>query len=358
MNTFAPLYKIDSKGKKRVFKIEMFSPETGYRTSAGLLDGKLVSRDYYPHPKGKNSTAEQVFKDATSKWNKKLNRELYDLNIDCTTPPAFVKPMLARNYTEVPHQLNWKRGGWTAQRKFNGVRCIAQYEDGNAILTSKKGKRYNNSVIEASLIEQVFSKHPNYKPDCELYLHNVELGDVTHAVAHNDPNLQLQVFDLVNENVHFEGRSNLVFDLALTGSLVYVPHVEIYSEADMIKAHDIYVKQGYEGVMIRNLNDEYEIGIRSASLFKRKTFEESEFEIVDVEQDKDGGAILVLITTSGVRFNSRPMGKNAYRKALWEQRNTILHKMVTVKYSSLLASGAPEFNRTLNKGGHLIRDYE
>ena len=354
MKYFHPLYKIDSKGKTRIFIVNIVD-NTTYETSTGILDGNMITKSYQPTAKGKNTVLEQVEKDAQSKWNKKYQRELYSENLSKPHPLAFIQPMLAKDYTKVPHQVKWVHDIYVASKKLNGVRCVAQCQNKSVLLTSRKGKIYSVPHLEVELYQQVFRNNPHLILDGELYIHGVELGDVTHAVANSDkhPELEYHAFDIIDENLEFEFRLEELSKLNLTGLLQYVDCEPVHNQSELYAAHDKFVTQGYEGVMLRDLCSMYEIGKRSLGLFKRKVFEDDEFEIVNVDEDKEGGAILILQTKSGVQFRSRPMGTNEYRKELLQNKNTIIGKQATSRYSTLLATGAPEFNRTV-----AIRDYE
>ena len=81
MKQFPPLFKIDSKGKTRVYTIRLLKQGTEYMTSTGIAQGNFVCRIYNPTPKGKNTLEQQVKKDAQSKWNKKYKRDLYSENL-------------------------------------------------------------------------------------------------------------------------------------------------------------------------------------------------------------------------------------------------------------------------------------
>jgi len=369
MTTRTPiLYKIDTKGKRRIWYAEL--TDNSYTTFAGLEYGALTSKTYTIAPgkaKGKNTPAQQAEKDMLSRERKKYERELYSYDLDKPHPLAFVQPMLALDLTKVPKRAKWESAEFTTQPKLNGVRCIANIEGADVRLTSRKGKTYKVSHLEAQL-QEIFKQHPELELnkvslDGEIYIHGVELGDITHAIANpgceDHARLELRLFDCT-EFDKFEKRYELLESLSVGSydklSIVACTPVKNFKELKVL--HDAHVANGFEGVMLRDVNAFYEHGKKTIALFKYKEFQDSEFIIVNVTQDSEGGAILTLTTTQGITFDSRPMGTDQYRLKLWEERNTLPGKWVTVRYSTLLASGAPEFNRTLYKQGGLIRDYE
>lgn len=69
-----------------------------------------------------------------------------------------------------------------------------------------------------------------------------------------------------------------------------------HSEEQIKELHDKFVKQGYEGAIIRNIGHGYIEG-RSNDLMKLKVFDTTEFEVVDVLEaggNDAGTAIFVL----------------------------------------------------------------
>ena len=360
-NTLTTLFKKDSKGKTRIYETRLFPDH--FSTLSGLLGGNLTECEHWPTPKGGRTLAEQIISEAQSRWDKKFQRELYHVDPTFKTPHPhqFEQPMLAHDYTKVPHRVDWSHS-WSVQPKLNGVRCIAEHRsDGAVILTSRKGKRYDVPYIA----NQLAALPRGTMLDGELYIHGVELGDVTHAVANagEHPHLQYHVFDMLSiagidvKQDPFVIRSQRVKDLfedKLKGalSLKRVPTVAVLDEHDLFIDHSSYTAKGYEGAMLRDNDAPYE-NKRSLGLFKYKTFQDDEFVIKDVNPDKDGGAILTLSTDTGQLFQSRPMGTDEYRARLLADRTSVIGKMATVKYSTLLKTGVPEFNRVIG-----VRDYE
>lgn len=353
------LKKIDSKGKTRVWYAELDGNQ--YTTYAGEESGRLISKTYtITEPKGKNTPEEQAKKDMESRERKKHQRELYSYDLSKPHPLAFIQPMLARDFTKVGHQVKWDVNNYCAQPKLDGVRTIAQYDKNNKVvkLTSRKGKRYYVPTVEAELL-RIFTSHPDLILDGELYIHNMELGDITHRVAHPeiDWGLGYHVFDIVDETKMFSMRHNMLKNIILTdGVLDIVPSINI-TEPDLNKHHDDFVNKGYEGLILRDLNTPYEIGKRPLGLFKYKKFQDSEFPLIDIVPDNEDGCRFVLKAPSGETFLSRPMGTNAMRTHFLQEKHKFIGHNVTVKYSKLLKTGVPEFNRVINTDA-FIRNYE
>lgn len=352
------LRKIDSKGKTRVWYAEKIG--TSYTTYSGVEGGSLISKSYTPTAKGKNSITEQVEKDMKSKERKKHERELYSYDLSKPHPLHFIAPQLARDYTKVPHQIDWANKKYVAQAKLDGVRTIAQLVDGRVQLTSRKGKRYKVEHIERQLAASIFQFAPDMIIDGELYIHNMELGDITHSVANNKSTLQYHMFDLVDEYLPFLQRMQKLRSTIQPATCcdLYTVHDIPLTKDTVDSLHDAYVNQGYEGLIMREAHALYEVGKRPLGLFKYKKFITEEFELLDILPDSEDGCRFLLKSHTGDNtFLSRPMGTNATRNYLLHNKLLYIGAMVTVKFSKFLASGLPEFNRVINTDA-LIRDYE
>ena len=191
----------------------------------------------------------------------------------------------------------------------------------------------------------------------------MELGDITHRVAHSDSSLEYHIFDIVDETLPFTERM-LSAQSKVLSKITHLTHRSLYVVSSMpvvehiiTAVHNVFVKQGYEGLILRDNAALYEIGKRPLGLFKYKHFKESEFELIDIVPDSEDGCRFVLDAGNGEQFLSRPMGTNQVRANFLANKIKYIGHPVTVKYSKILASGIPEFNRVI-KTDVLIRDYE
>lgn len=111
---------------------------------------------------------------------------------------------------------------------------------------------------------------------------------------------------------------------------------------------------GYEGAMYR-ADAAYE-NKRSNHLLKLKTFDDSEFKIVDIEEGRgrlSGAAIMVCATKSGETFNCKMEGSIDNLKIILSNKRKAIGKLLTVRYQGLTNGNVPRFPI-----GVSIRDYE
>lgn len=273
-----------------------------------------------------------------------------------------VKPMLACGYREDKVELPT-----FLQPKYDGVRCLAIRTPEGVGLFSRGGKPYFASEIEKELLEVM---QPGQILDGELYSHKeLTFQEIISAVKDRKdgneflPKIQYFVYDMPDVDAAFRERW---FDLCelLRGKklkkIVLSQISQVMQIADIMKKHDEWVDDGYEGLMIRNKRGRYEFGNRSNDLIKYKVMKDSEFEIVDVLEatgrDK-GTAVFVCMATlkdgSVSKFNARPEGTKELRTSYFNDRKKLIGKMLTVRFQKLSDDGIPIF-----PVGVIVRDYE
>jgi len=353
------LYKIDSKNRTREWSITVLN--NTFTTHAGLVDGKMVEKTTVCKPKNigranETTAIQQASLEAQAKWIKKRDRELYVIFEDIGKPQLYIPSMLALDATKVGHRIKWGRALYVGQAKLNGVRCTTKYfGPGDIRLFSRKGKEYKVPHIQEQL-EKLYYKFGdnNLSFDGELYIHNMELGDISGAVSGDklQPLLEFRIFDLANPNMSFTHRNKMLKetdDLSWAPALTHVPIDIVSSMEDAKRMHDKFIRRGYEGLIIRDVEYEYQFGKRTPALFKYKEFQDDEFEIIDVEPDKDGDqAVLVYQTAAGIVFKARSRGTNDYREHQLAYPLEYIGRFGTVRFSNLLKSGVPEFPRGIH----------
>jgi DNA ligase-1 len=144
---------------------------------------------------------------------------------------------------------------------------------------------------------------------------------------------------------------------AFKESPVYLtPYKLCHSIEEIREYHRECVQEGYEGVIIRNLDSLYEFGFRSRNLIKLKDFDDSEFTIADVVEGtgRDAGtAVFELYLPDGRKFKARPVGTFEQRKDYFDNRTELVGKQCTVKYQGFSDDGVPRFPVAI-----AVRDYE
>ena len=362
------VYKKTSTGKIQQWRAWVVKTDDGYllKVESGQTDGKLkeTSGQVINEGKQKRTAEEQAIFQADSKLKKKRDEAYFDTIEDAQTQIKLL-PMLAHPFTKRKHNITYPA---VVQRKFDGVRCLARInDDGKVTLLSRKGKEFPHlSHIRREVLN--FNKNPNIVLDGELYSDTLtfqELVGLVRRVTLKEGNdrqmleVSLRVYDCINleEEPDFNERHLLITDITNGAKyLSLVENISVKDEKEIHAAQARFVEEGYEGAMVRNLTGAYAIGKRSANLQKVKTFLDGEYEIVEFTQgtgDETGCVIWVCKTNDGNQFSVRPRGTRESRQELFQNGNTYIGKMLTVRYQELTDEGLPRF-----PVGITIRDYE
>jgi DNA ligase-1 len=133
-------------------------------------------------------------------------------------------------------------------------------------------------------------------------------------------------------------------NISLTDSVAITHTDNAESMEDVKRFHDLYVQEGFEGIMLRDPEGTYEIDKRSKYLQKYKEFMEEEFIIVGFHDGIDKGLVIWECETSnGMRFSAKPRGTQEYRSELFENATQYIGKKLTVIFQEYSTDGIPRF---------------
>lgn len=339
------LYKKTSTGKLRTWSVSV--QDDTFTVTYGEEGGKSTSKT--TKVKGKNigkanetNAHEQAVAEAKARWVKQVERELYTISGDLDKPSLYLQPELALDATKVGHRIPW--GQVVGETKLDGLRCL--YRPELHKLQSREGTFYD---APEHILEQM--KGVNRPLDGELYLMGTPLNDILGAARKWRPltdQLEFHAFDIADDSGSFLTRHGVLSNMFYDGGLIEQPHLQIVNyepitKDSMVDLHNKYVQAGYEGLIIRNLDSQYAFGERTTGIFKYKNFKEAEFIIVGVEEDKEGGAVLVLLTDQGNEFRARPRGTLDYRQSLMD--GACVGNQATIRYFAMTqtANSVPQF---------------
>ena len=210
-----------------------------------------------------------------------------------------IKPMLAQVYDSNKFTIEL-HSGVMVQPKLDGIRCIFT-KDG---AYSRAGNKFMNLAhLELKLV-QFFKKNPDIILDGELYNHKLKdnFEKIVSLVKKQKPTaddrldaqhlIQYYVYDVIPakpsmNKLHLERHDFLCkeFNKKKYARVIEVtPTYPIVNEEVMQKFHKAFLKQGYEGSIIR-ANQFYK-NKRSPWLLKVKDFSDTEATIVGYEEGK------------------------------------------------------------------------
>lgn len=227
-----------------------------------------------------------------------------------------ILPMLAKSYTgkiwsKIPNMI----GQW----KINGLRCfISAYRTDDIFRSvrlkfqSREGLIWHTlTYLEDYLIDAIppgfmlSMLNDNWILDGEVYLPGHTVNEINHFVK--DPNckenklLQFWCYDIAIQDMLQERRSDIRTHnlgnvahfvdinehLNNTKQLVILPDYNVYSDNNAVIFRDNFIRLGFEGLILRNPNVDYQYGRRRVGYmekFKSKT--DGKFLIVDIQSEQ------------------------------------------------------------------------
>jgi DNA ligase-1 len=278
------LYKKDTKGKIRT--LEMWTEDNELVQLTGLLDGAKVEARSVCTGKNagkKNETtgAMQAIKELKSKVTKKL-REGYFESLEDAKTISVEKPMLAHEYEK--HKKKIKGGMWV-QPKLDGQRA-----KGKAGSTYELYSRNNKKIETMHHITKALAGL-QLVLDGELYAHGVSFQDNMKLIKKYRPGesekVCWHVYD-IQMDAPYSDRQHLLLTWYERQSeevqkvVKLVPSYICENEEELKERHIQFLKEGYEGTMVRHGNKPYKVNGRCDQLLKYKDFIDITATLVDV----------------------------------------------------------------------------
>ena len=246
------------------------------------------------------------------------------------------------NIAEVNYPIN-------LQPKLDGFRCI--YYKGQ--LWSRTGKPFGNNNLSSYF--SILNAAEDYVLDGELYVESLsfnKLQTILNTYEHPVPNtLKFIVYDCMPK-VDWETqkclkpyherlkllRTVLNDKVANYKKVIDIPNDLVQNAAEAVDLYKKYLKQGYEGVMLKASEGLYKwkrVTVNSGEMLKLKPFKTIDLQVTNI-YDGEGkfqgvaGGVVVDYNGTAVRVGS---GFNdTMRKDLASKPNEFIGKMVEIKY--------------------------
>lgn len=351
----------------------------------GSEGGKLTEKlEWVTEGKQGRTPYQQAELQAEARLKKQYDKGYRESKEDLESTPLLA--MLASDYNKVGHRIQFP---CYTSVKYDGCRALAIKHCGEVRLESRTGQLFSVPCVEDALNKIM---QDGDVLDGEIYKHNYELQDILSAVKRTDTqkeidkafrkmskdstienadaydsaikiaylrdNLEFHIFD-IPMNGDFEVRLSAMDELFQNekdkfGGAIEMTQYDTCNSDEQLRStlHPRAVKDGFEGVMLRNKKGVYESGKRSGDLQKFKTFLDEEFLILDVVEDKQGnGVFLLKNNVNGLEFQC-VMGDLHQRKTQLHDKCKLKGKFLNVKFQTRYKSTLlPQFGV-----GQYIRD--
>ncbi len=305
------------------------------------------------------------------------------LSVNKTDALGRLKPMKAKQWKD-----SKRKYPMICQPKINGHRmCATLVRDVDGMfatnkakvkLLTKNGHEYKLDYVTDNLPESLFDG--NTVLDGEAYVHNEILSNIKKRLSISKDGVKFSRNSLDSHNVLF-----MIFDLSIpdvsqidrimikntllepikntlwynvkTNSYDwYSPNTEvpivnvmgtiINSDAEAYKHLEAALNSGFEGIVLRSMDDEYYFGGRRANMIKLKKTFSSEFEILDVIV-KNEDSIRTYISfkckndINDLTFEVTPEGNEQDRQDMVADKKSLIGKKANCTFYERTVTGLP-----------------
>jgi len=238
---------------------------------------------------------------------------------------------------------------WIVQPKLDGDRCRAVFDlEGKVTLYSSESKV---KVCVPHIVKELEeSGLKDLEFDGELYIHGWKfesIREITGRTINLHPDylkMQFHIFDLVSEQTQLTRRDRLLTFYSNTAFAVSSWFA--FSTEDLERILTEQLKEGYEGVVVRNPNGLYKRK-RSTDIMKWKPTQEDTYLIVGYEEEisihgdpKDSLGALICSRDAEL-FNVGTGFTREQRQQLWKTKEDLKGKLVKIRYKQLTRYNIP-----------------
>lgn len=380
------LYRRNSSGEPYVWYCSKFDHET-VQVQHGTVGGKIVKEFYKTH--------RDVDKEVKSRINAKLKvgykpmQEIRDnstlpvegdivsirawldayLPVNRTTSEGIILPMLAKTYDDkVFKRCSWYIGQW----KINGLRCLVKviknigdlFKPFSLQFQSREGEIWNSlptledyllHVIPQDILIELYQN--DIALDGEVYLPGgYTINQINHFVK--DPTcvenkaLQFWCYDIAVEDMLQYNRNKFILDKFYKNNIIFgsredhynnterfivLPTFEIGNHDKAKIARDKFIELGFEGLILRNPDAEYDFGKRRVGIMvKYKKPDDGIFTVVDIKSEGIRRAdIPLLVCQNDINselFEVHLSESLDYQRAVLYKKHSFIGRKVHIEY--------------------------
>jgi ATP-dependent DNA ligase len=376
------LYKRNAKGEPLFWNIEEYL-KGDIRVSYGVVGGhiheevvakKLVKaneiesrikakrKEGYKEVSELKDNAPTGFIDSISLINY-LNTYLPKNN---TTSDGFVLPMLAKVLKD---NKPFAKANYIGQWKINGVRCIIGAEKGIDLFTpvrlrywSREGTEWTDKLywmdsiilpcIKDELLDAMIEEGACL--DGELYIPGQTVNNINSFVKNEKlPQhqlLQYWCYDVLINNMTAANRSDfrrdninkmcydftdIIQHLNNKSQFVLLPDVVVNSIDTATRYRDKFINLGFEGLIIRDANAEYQFGKRNSAMFKYKRVDDGKFKIIDIVPEGVRTNLCKLVLQNDIndaQFECTLNASHDYQEMILKDKDNYIGKYAIIEF--------------------------
>jgi ATP-dependent DNA ligase len=367
------LFKIDKNNKKRFWHIKIYQDDKDnfkLIIARGIVDGKITNDIINIIPKSNRTPLQQAELQANQRYKDKIRLNYRPENSNEKQQPLNVKPYLLKTYQTAKDKIIFPA---IIQPKLDGVRALLGINDDKKVqFISRRCVEFPNPLtkLKSEFLKSNLPKNKKIFYDGEIYIHDssIKQKNINGALQTSTTSklysqnkklidkLEFHIFDYFNLDkldLSFEQRYNNLKNIFSkfnnkSSKFKLVPIDIVYNNKDIDTITNLYIKNRYEGSVIRNTHFKYDIkGNRLCDALKLKRFFEEEYKIVDATQGKYNQVIWIL------EYFDNKNNKNTFKavhtdisrqksQEYYKNRHKYIGLLATVKYQEKI-NGKPRF---------------
>ena len=413
---FTPLFREGTLGEIRVWQIGFDFPNSQLKMFHGSLitskgeNGKLIEA-FHPiqvNKSGRN-LQEQALLEARKRYLDQYASGYTPKGEDLPDELNGTEPMLAKTLSlssntnkRKSNEIKFDKYPCNVSAKYDGIRALSRISNSEIRMRSRNNKTHEAPLTHIKSELEVFLKYlpVNSELDGELYSMKMDFNELSGVIrTKNTIHLKhdlvcFYIFDIIEpKQLCWEKRYTLLCNAFLKyiedgnswNNFRIIQTYTANSEQEMLKYHDKFVTEGYEGIIIRRYakievgkccqvflknNDidklckkcekNYKLTIyrskRTNALIKHKNFVDEEVKIIGFFAGvgtEEGAINYNVLDERGNEFNVRPRGTIEYRRELFKNGDSLINLPLTIRYQELSEKGVPRF-----PVGISVRNYE
>ncbi len=387
---FALLDRLDARqitGNDAVNEVETFIGSMPDTTSeAKEKHKKDAFEKAYKEMFGSNTTLEELVKDPIGKQefeefekNFKYPKQLsirecmtrvierhLNIGITANTINKCFKGLIPVFKVQLAHKYESKRTKdqklVAVEPKLDGVRCIAIVKNGHTVLYSRNGKTLSDNYKTTIIKDLNKAAEEGVIPKYVIFDGELMGSDFTATVSqiHRKTSVDVSshfyhIFDWIPYDDWINQKSTLTtqemrekledMNLEENSKFLKIVHRDIVPPSDIKKMHDVYVSQGYEGVMIKLLNEKYKFG-RGHNVTKLKDFYDVDLEVISFEEGEgkySGSLGAIIVKHKDVLVNVGSGFSDDEREQIWKNRTQFRNQIAEIRYQEETPDGSLRF---------------
>jgi len=247
------------------------------------------------------------------------------------------KPMLAQPWNKVKNIL---LNDCFVQYKYDGNRCLIVRRGNEVLAYSRKGKL----ITSISHILQDIDIPEDVVIDGELYAHGVPLPTIRSWISKEQKDTSKLHYHAYDAILPLEYKYRLKFlEQCKFGGAVSIAPTTLFRERELSLSSlmDESRNAGYEGLILRAPGTGYEIGKRSKSLIKVKSFLDAEFVVEDIYLSEKGMPMAMCRVDEHQSFDVVLPGTHEEKFMQYKNKEHHIGNVLTVEFSQWTPDGIP-----------------